>query len=172
MKLSIKEIAVFSMLSALMFSSKVLMEVLPNIHLLGTFIVTFTVVYRQKALYPIYGYVLVNGLYEGFNPFGWLPELYLWAILWGVVMLLPKNMPAKIKPVVYMTVSGLHGLLFGVFYAPVYAIFAKLSLVETFSWVVAGLGFDALHGAGNFALGILILPIVSVLRGLGQGTAS
>ena len=170
MKLSIKEIAVFSMLSALMFASKVLMEFLPNIHLLGTFIVAFTLVYRQKALYPIYGYVFVNGLHEGFNPFGWLPELYLWAILWGAVMLLPRNMPTKIKPLVYMTVSALHGLLFGVFYAPVYAIFTGLQLHQTIPWIVAGLGFDCLHAVGNFVSGVLILPIVSLLQRIKQET--
>ena len=43
MKLTIKEMAVFSMLGAVMYASKVIMEIAPNIHLLGTFIVAFTV---------------------------------------------------------------------------------------------------------------------------------
>ena len=53
MKLTIKEISIFSMLGALMYASKVIMEMIPNVHLLGVFIVAFTVVYRKKALYPI-----------------------------------------------------------------------------------------------------------------------
>ena len=36
MKLSVREIAVFGMLGALMYASKVLMEALPNVHLLGS----------------------------------------------------------------------------------------------------------------------------------------
>ena len=40
-KLSVKEIAVFSMLGALMYASKVLMDLLRNIHLIGTFIIAF-----------------------------------------------------------------------------------------------------------------------------------
>ncbi|MBQ2750786.1 MAG: hypothetical protein IJF34_13460, partial [Clostridia bacterium] len=52
--LRIREIAVFGMLGALMFASKIIMEALPNIHLLGMFTVVFTAVYRKKALYPIY----------------------------------------------------------------------------------------------------------------------
>ena len=52
MKLSVREIAVFGMLGALMYASKVLMEALPNVHLLGVFVVALTVVYRKKALYP------------------------------------------------------------------------------------------------------------------------
>ena len=63
MKLTIREMAVFAMLGALMFASKRLMEVLPNIHLLGTFIVALTVVYRGKALYPLYIYIFLDHLY-------------------------------------------------------------------------------------------------------------
>ena len=48
------------MLGALMYASKVAMEVLPNVHLLGVFVVAMTVVYRKKALYPIYTYVFLN----------------------------------------------------------------------------------------------------------------
>ena len=60
------------MLGALMYASKVAMEVLPNVHLLGVFVVAMTVVYRKKALYPIYTYVFLNGLMEGVSLW-WLP---------------------------------------------------------------------------------------------------
>ena len=149
-----------------MFVSKVVMEGLPNIHLLGTFVVAFTLTYRAKALFPIYAYVLANGIWEGFSPFGWLPEVYLWIILWGVVMLLPKNMPSRIAPIVYMTVSALHGFLFGIFYAPVYALFSGIGWDRVWLWVLSGLPFDIIHGIGNFALGVLIIPIVTLLRKL------
>jgi energy-coupling factor transport system substrate-specific component len=81
-------------------------------------------------------------------------------------MLLPKNMPKRIAPIVFMLISGLHGLLFGVFYAPVYAIFTGMGWDRVWMWVMAGLPFDLLHGIGNFALGILIIPIVTLLRKL------
>ena len=164
MKITIREITVFAMLSAVMFASKVAMEGIPNVHLLGTFVVAFTLTYRKKALLPIYGYVFVNGIWEGFSPFGWLPELYLWLILWGVVMLLPKKMPKVMAPIVYMLVSCLHGLFFGVLYAPVYALFSGMGWDRVWLWVLAGLPFDLLHGIGNFALGTLILPIATLLK--------
>ena len=53
------------MLGALMYASKMIMEVAPNVHLLGVFTIAFTVVYRKKALYPIYTYVLLNGIFCG-----------------------------------------------------------------------------------------------------------
>ena len=117
MKLSVREIAVFGMLGALMYASKVLMEALPNVHLLGVFVVALTVVYRKKALYPIYTYVLINGLMAGFALW-WLPYLYLWAVLWAWVMLLPRQLPPRIRPAVYMAVCAAHGFLFGTLYAP------------------------------------------------------
>ena len=61
------EMVLFPMLGTLMFTSKILMEMLPNIHLLGMLTITYTLVFRFKALIPIYIYVFLNGLYSGFN---------------------------------------------------------------------------------------------------------
>lgn len=163
MKLSIKEIALFGVLGALMYASKFLMEALPNIHLLGTFIVAITVVYRKKALYPIYVYVLLNGLFAGFATW-WIPYLYIWTILWGAVMLLPKSIPNKFRPIVYMTVCALHGFLFGTLYAPAQALLFGLSFNGMIAWIIAGLPFDAIHGISNFICGTLICPLIYVLK--------
>lgn len=51
-KLTIREMAVFAMLGALMYASKMIMEVAPNVHLLGVFTIAFTVVYRKKHCIP------------------------------------------------------------------------------------------------------------------------
>ncbi len=166
MKLKIREIAVFAMLGAVMFASKVIMEVLPNIHLLGTFVVAFTVTYRAKALFPIYAYVFANGLWEGFKPFDWLPETYLWLILWGVTMFLPKNMPPRVAAIVYMIVSALHGLLFDVFYIPAYVLFANIPWDRIWLILLTGIPFNISHVIGNFVLGTLIIPLVTLLRKL------
>ena len=165
MKLRIREIAVFGMLGALMYASKMLMEVLPNIHLLGVFTIAFTVVYRKKALYPIYTYVLLNGLFSGFATW-WIPYLYIWTVLWGVTMLLPKQMPKKVQPVVYMLVNACHGFAFGILYAPAQAILYGLSFKGMLAWIAAGFPFDITHGISNFICGALIVPIVHVLRRL------
>ena len=44
MKLTVKELCTFSMLGALMYASKLIMELVPNVHLLGVFTIAFTVV--------------------------------------------------------------------------------------------------------------------------------
>ena len=150
------------MLGAIMYASKILMEFLPNVHLLGTFVAT-TVVYRRKALYPIYVYVFLNGLFAGFSLW-WFPYTYIWTILWGAVMLLPKNMPKKIAPIVYIAVCSLHGFLFGTMYSVAQALMFGLNVKGWIAWIVAGIPWDIVQGVGNLFAGFLIMPIISVLK--------
>ena len=79
-------------------------------------------------------------------------------------MLLPKNMPKKIAPLVYMVVCALHGFGFGILYAPAQALMFGLSFEATLAWIASGFPFDMMHGIGNFFCGMLIMPIVSLLR--------
>lgn len=146
-----------------MYVSKVVMEFLPNVHLLGVFTVAFTVVYRKKALYPIYIYILLLGMFNGFTAW-WIPHLYLWTVLWGVIMLLPRSMPKKLRPLVYMLINAAHGFLYGTLYAPSQAVMFGLDFEKTVAWIIAGLPWDAVHGVSNFVCGLLIVPIISVLR--------
>ena len=81
-------------------------------------------------------------------------------------MLLPKNMPSKIAPVVYMVVCALHGFCFGILYAPAQALMFGLSFEATLAWIASGFYFDIIHGIGNFFCGMLIVPIASLLKKL------
>ena len=155
MKLNIKEIALFGMLGALMYASKIALEILPNVHLLAVFIMAETVVYRQKALYPIYTFVFITGLMNGFSIWWW-PYLYIWTVLWGAGMLLPKEMPKKVAPVVYMVVCALHGSY--------QALMFHLDFKGMVSWIIAGLPYDAIHGVSNFFCALLVVPLISVMK--------
>ena len=164
MKLKLKEAVIFGMLGAVMYASKIIMDVFPNIHLIGVFIVAITVVYRKKALYPIYIFVFLTGLLNGFNMW-WIPYLYIWTVLWGATMLLPKKLPTKAAPIIYAAVCSLHGFLYGVIYAPAQALLFGLDFKGMIAWIVAGLPFDITHGISNFISGlILIVPIISILK--------
>lgn len=165
MKLSAREIVTFAMLGTVMYVSKIIMEFVPNVHLLGVFTITYTLVYRKKALYPLYVYVLLNGIFAGFATW-WIPYLYIWTILWGVTMLLPKNIPSKARPFVYMGVCAMHGFLFGTLYAPAQALLFHLDFKGMIAWIIAGLPWDMVHGVSNFFCGILIVPLTKVLRSL------
>jgi energy-coupling factor transport system substrate-specific component len=163
--LTTREMAVFAMLGALMFCSKLLMEWAPNIHLLGMLTMTYTVTYRKKALFPLYVYVLLNGMFAGFAAW-WVPYLYIWMVLWGVTMLLPRHMKRGVAIPVYMVVCALHGLSFGILYAPAQALLFGLNWQGMLAWIAAGFPFDAIHGASNLVAGALILPLSELLKKL------
>ena len=145
-----------------MFCSKLIMEFLPNVHLLGMFTILLTVVYRARALIPIYIYVLLNGLYAGFSLW-WMPYLYIWTILWGLTMLLPKKMPLKIAAIVYPLLCAIHGFAYGTLYASAQALMFNLSFEQMLVWIGAGIPFDVIHGIGNFVAGLLVLPLSRLL---------
>ena len=164
-KLSIQEICLFAILGALMFVSKIVMEALPNIHLLGMLTMTYTVTFRKKALIPIYIYVMLNGLYAGFSLW-WIPYLYIWTVLWGLTMLIPERLPSKIKWVVYPIVCCIHGLAFGTLYAPVQALMFGMNFEQMVAWIIVGLPWDLLHGISNIFTGLLIIPLSDLLKKL------
>lgn len=187
-KINTKDIAIFGMLGGVMYVSKLLMSFLPNIHLIGTFIVAMTVVYGFRALYPLYVFIFLEGLFNGFGTW-WIPYLYIWLPLWGATMLLrTKTTPravnlANIQPTpragnpannhnifkkyeipIYCILNGLHGLLFGTLYAPFQAICFGLGFKGMLAWIVAGLPWDLMHACGNIVCGLLIVPLIKLLR--------
>ncbi len=166
-KTTAKEIAIFGMLGAVMYASKVIMEAIPNVHLIGLFVIAITIVYRKKALYPLYIFVFLTGLLNGFGIW-WVPYLYIWTVLWGITMLLPKNMSSGKAVIVYSVVCAAHGFLYGILYAPFQALAFGLSFKGTLAWIASGLPFDAIHGVSNLFLGTLIVPLAKLLRKLSK----
>ncbi len=166
--LTVSELVIFAMLGAMMYGTTYVLQGIKNVHLLGLFIVTLTVVYRWKALYPIYVFVFLNGLQWGFS-LSWLPYLYIWTVLWGAVMLLPRRMPTPVAAIIYPAVSALHGFLFGVLYAPAQALLFGLDFQGLLAWIVVGLESDVIHGISNLCSGTLILPLIALIRRLDKG---
>lgn len=164
---TLRELCLFAMFGALMFISKMVMDFLPNVHLTATYIAIFTVIYRHKALIPIYVYVFLTGLYYGFNAW-WIPYLYTWTVLWALIMLIPKRLPPRTVCILAHASAVLHGLLFGVLWAPSQAVLFDLSFSSAVKWIIAGLPYDAIHGAGNFVAGFLIYPMIPLLKKLNK----
>ena len=151
------------MLGDLMYISDILMEFLPNIHIVAALIVIATITYRWYALISIYVYVFLNGLFAGFGPW-WVGYLYIWAILWGFAMLVPRGLGKNIKRVVYVAICALHGFAFGLLYMPTQAIF--FSSDPTYLWSWWSIGFvtaDIYLGIGNLIFGILLIYPLSEL---------
>jgi len=162
MKRFLKYLVFFAIMGTLIFVLKFIMMPLPNIHPVGILIVSLTVVFRAKALIPIYIYIILDGIF--FGGLWWVPYLYIWAVLWLFAMLLPRNMPRWVAMPVYMAVCGLHGLLFGVLYAPFQALLFGLNFEATLTWIAMGLPFDFTHAIANFIMGSLILPLIIAFK--------
>lgn len=158
-----RRMIVLAMLGTLTFLSKLVLAWAPNIHLVGMLTMAYTIVYRKYALIPIYIFVMLDGLYQGFSLWC-MPYLYIWTILWAVTMLLPRNMPLRVALPVYTAVCALYGLSFGTLYSPAHALLMGLSFKSTLAWIAAGLPYDALHAVGNLAAGTLILPVTAIIR--------
>ena len=163
----ILRMAIFAMLGALMVCTKVIMSALPNIHLLGMLIMVLTLTFRWRALIPIYIYVLLMGAFCGFATW-WVPYLYIWTILWGAVMLLPRRLPRWLSYPVYTTVCALHGLFFGVLYAPFHALISGTGWAGMIAWIASGFYFDLLHFVGNLTAGLFIVPVSELLMRLNR----
>jgi len=161
----IRDIIIFTMLGTIMFISKVIMEFLPNIHAIAMFIAVFTLIYRWRALIPVYVYVFLTGLYNGFGTW-WYPYIYIWAILWALIMLIPKRLSLRTKAIICTVLCGLHGILYGTLYAPFQALAFGLNFEGMIAWIIAGFPFDIVHMCGNVAMSVLIVPLYKVINKL------
>ena len=154
---------IFSVLGSLMYASKIVMEAIPNVHLLGMFIALYTVTFRRKALYPIYIFVFLTGILNGFAMW-WLPYLYVWTVLWALIMLLPKNMPKWVYFSIIPIICALHGFAFGTLCAPAEALVRSYTFTEMLAWISMGIYFDMIHGISNFAMAFLVYPLSKTLK--------
>lgn len=159
------ELLLFAILGTLMFVSKVALEALPNIHPVSMLTAVYTLVYRRKALLPLYLYVCLNGIYAGFSVW-WIPYLYIWLPLWLLLMLIPQHWRMSIRAGLALAVTVLHGIAFGLLYAPFWAVYANLDGAATLAWIVSGFPYDLLHAGGNAVIGLLIWPLARALEKL------
>lgn len=155
-------LTMFAMLGVIMFISDIMMEFLPNIHIVGVLTVVYTIVFRWYALVPIYIYVLLNGIFSGFGVW-WLAYLYIWTILWGMAMLVPRRFGKKLKTTLYVAVCALHGFAFGLLYLPVQAIYNSSPKYLMAWWSIGFVSADIYHGIGNLIFGVLLIYPLSEL---------
>lgn len=144
------------MLGALTFGAKVAMSGLPNIEPVSLFVMVFAVVFGWKCVYPIYLYVLMEILLYGIGTWN-IMYLYIWAIL----ALAAYLMRGAGNPLAWALLSGVFGLLFGAFCAPVDFLLGDLGYVVA-KWI-SGIPFDIAHCLGNFAIALVLFKPLRLL---------
>ncbi len=146
----LRELLVLSLLAALMFGAKVALSFLPNIHLGAVLLIVATLRFGAKALYTAAVYVMLEGLVYGFGLW-WVSYLYIWPLLVALVLPLRRK-----KPWLALSALGaLHGYGFGAMCAIPVAVLG--GLYAGFSYWIAGIPFDLIHGTANFILCLVLL---------------
>lgn len=158
--LSIREITVFAMLGALMFVGDIAFEWAMNVHPVTMLLMLYTVVYGKKGIIPFFIYILLEVCF--FPGFWIVPYLYIFPIYWLCTLALPKKGSLVMRQACYSIACAMFGLLFGTLYAP-FAVLMFSKGTTLFAYILSGLGADAVHAAGNFAMSFLIIPLSSVL---------
>ena len=148
-KITVRELALFSVLGALTFAAKYVMAMLPNIEPVSLMVMLFAVVFGRKCLYPVYLYVAMEILFFGLGLWNG-NYLYVWLIL-AVAAYLLRRMES---PLGWAMVSGVFGLLFGALCGIVDIFIGGFPYAVT-KWI-SGIPFDIMHCAGNFAIALLL----------------
>lgn len=162
----IKDIATIGMTSAIMITVQVALRFIPNIELVSLLIILYTLVYRWKALYIIYVFVVVEGLIYGIGLW-WINYLYVWTVLFIIVMLF-RSVKSTL---IWAAVSGAYGLSFGALCSIPY--FISGGSASGFAYWVQGIPFDLLHCAGNFVVALMLFhPLYLLLDKINKQTVS
>jgi hypothetical protein len=154
-KISTRDIALVALMGALLVLGKEALNFLPNIEMVTLLLIVYTVGlgWKRALLASLLFSALEIPIY-GVNT--WVLMYFInWPLLVGLTVLVQKWLKNNLM---YALLSGLWGVLFGIFCAFEQAFFytgSKSYLAYAWAYWLAGLSFDALHVAGNFIFALL-----------------
>ena len=155
-----RHITVAGLLGAFLYVSQVVMSGLPNIHILAVLIIVYVKFLPKASIGAVAVFIILEGFSFGFGIW-WLSYLYIWPLFALVVFGLRKWDSAWF----WALIAGLFGLSFGALCAIPYLFIGGPSMA--FSYWLAGLTFDAVHGAGNFLSTLLLYrPLAALFKRL------
>lgn len=166
LKISIQDIALIGMMTAVIEVSKLMLSFLPNVELVTFWIIMFTLFFGPKVIYAIVVFILIEISIYGVHIWV-IMYFYIWPLLAIIVYLCRKQNSMWF----YSILSGLFGVLFGAFCSVPYIVIGAVDggirsgLLMAFNWWVAGIPFDIVHGVANFAImSVLYVPVRALLE--------
>ncbi len=141
-----------------MYVGQVALSFIPNVEVVSLLVIVVTCVFRFRAIFSIYIFVICEVFTYGFNM--WVINyLYIWAILWLAILLVSKSD----SKAVFALISALFGLLFGTLCSIPYFILGGIG--AGIGYIAQGIVFDLIHCVGNLVLTLLLYsPLNRVLR--------
>lgn len=161
-KITAKDIALIGMMIAVIEVCKFALANIPNIELTTFWIIMFTLYLGNRIFYVIPAFILIEGAIYGFQLWT-IMYLYIWPLLAVLTMILRKKntyMGCSILSCVY---GLLYGLLCSVPYIFTGAFEGGLvnGFRVAFTWWVAGIPWDLVHGVGNLVIMLVLYYPVS-----------
>jgi len=152
-KLTVKDITLISMMTAVLEVSKLALSVLLNIELVSFWIILFSIFFGWRILLVIPAFILVDGCIYGAGLW-WAQYMCVWPLLALLSFLFRKQDSVWF----WSILSSAFGLMFGAVCTIPYLCMSVASgglrtgLQVSFAWWVAGLQADIIHAVGNFVI--------------------
>lgn len=169
-KISIKDICLIGIIVAVIEVCKATMTFLPNIELTTFWLIMFTLFFGKKVAFVVPVFILLEGCIYGFGSW-WIMYLYTWPLLVVVTWIFRKQQSVWF----WSILSTVFGLLFGFFCSFPYFVMGawdgglRGGLYAGFTWWVAGIPWDLIHGVSNFVLmTVLYRPVRILLQRLNK----
>lgn len=143
---------------------KATLTFLPNIELTTFWLIMFTLFFGKKVAFVVPVFILIEGCLYGFGSW-WIMYLYTWPLLVLVTWIYRKQESLWF----WSVLSAVFGLLFGFFCSIPYYVLGAIDgglrggLYAGFSWWVAGIPWDLVHGISNFVLMVVLYKPVRVI---------
>jgi len=147
--LTVRELALYSLLGAMIYVAKVAMAFLPNIEPVSLLVMLLAVCLGWKGLCAVYLYVFLEYATWGMGMWS-ACYAYVWLILFAAARAM-RRMESTLG---WALLSGGFGLMFGALCAPVYWVTGGWAAAV--SWWVAGIPADLLHGGANFIIALIL----------------
>lgn len=146
------------MMAATLEVTKLALSFLPNIELVSTLIIIYTLFLGNKVFYGIFVFVILEGLLYGFGLW-WIMYLYCWPLL----ALLTKLLNKQSSIYAFVLLSGTYGLFFGALCSLPY-LFIGGPLMAFSNWVT-GIPFDIAHCLGNMLICLILFkPLFRIME--------
>ena len=157
-RITVKDIALIGVMVAIIEACKFALSALPNVELTSFWIITFTLMFKKRIFVVIPVFILIEGLVYGFGLW-WFMYLYAWPMLAIITLIFQKNKSVWI----WTVISGIFGLLFGLMCSIVHLVVGGPA--AAFSWWVAGIPWDLIHGVSNFIIMLVLFhPITRAMK--------
>lgn len=164
MKITVREMVLIAMLSALTFAAKIVLAPIANVELVSILLCVFTVTlgFRNGLLIAIV-FTTITAMESTYYGVGdWIIMYYInWPLLSVLSTLLLNDSSTELKAAILL---GLFGLLFDasgvaiklILFGPVYA----------YSYLISGIPFSIVHGVSNFIIAMFLFkPLCKALKG-------